>query len=69
MSARSDPVANYVAEVIHGPLAFVEVAHSHLDYARAMKRKHLRELAPNLVQRDGKQDVRLLTVSGRPSYE
>ena len=48
--ARPDPVAYYVAEVIHGPMAFVEVTHSYRDYARAMKRKLLRELAPNLVQ-------------------
>lgn len=50
--ARPDPVAYYVAEVIHGPMAFVEVTHSYQDYARAMKRKLLRELAPNLVQLD-----------------
>ena len=50
--ARPDPVAYYVAEVINGPLAFVEVTQSYEDYARAMKRKLLRELAPNLVQLD-----------------
>ena len=47
--ARPDPVTYYLSEVIHGPLAFVEVTHSYEDYARAMKRKLLRELAPNLT--------------------
>ena len=46
--ARPDPVAYYLSEVIRGPLSFVEVTHGYDDYDRAMKRKLLRELAPNL---------------------
>ena len=46
--ARPDPVSYYLLEVIRGPLAFVEVTHGYNDYAHAMKRKLLRELAPNL---------------------
>lgn len=46
--ARPDPVAYFLTEVIRGPLAFVEVTQGYNDYARAMKRKLLRELAPNL---------------------
>ena len=46
--ARPDPVAYFLSEVIRGPLSFVEIAESYDDYARAMKRKLMRELAPNL---------------------
>ncbi len=37
--------AYYQARIIHGPGAFVEVAVGYEDYARAMRRKLLRELA------------------------
>ncbi len=37
--------AYFRAQVLHGPDAFVEVAAGYEDYARAMKRKLLRELA------------------------
>ncbi len=37
--------AYFQAEVLHGPDAFVEVALGYADYARAMKRKLLREVA------------------------
>lgn len=47
--ARPDPVDYYQTKVIRGPLAFLEVTESYDDYARAMKRKLLRELAPNLA--------------------
>ena len=46
--ATPDPVAFFHTHVISGPLAFVETADSYTDYPRAMKRKLLRELAPNL---------------------
>ncbi|WP_298852941.1 DUF1194 domain-containing protein [uncultured Ruegeria sp.] len=46
--ARPDPVAYYLSEVIRGPLAFLEVTRSYENYEHAMKRKLLRELAPNL---------------------
>ena len=39
------PVPYYLERVIHGPGAFVEVADSYDDYARAMRRKLLRELS------------------------
>lgn len=35
--------------VIRGPDAFIELAASYADYARAMRRKLLRELAPSLI--------------------
>ena len=50
--ARPDPVTYYMSEVIRGPSAFVEVTDSYNDYARAMKRKLLRELSPNLARFD-----------------
>lgn len=46
--ATPDPVPYFLTQVISGPLAFVETADSYADYSRAMKRKLLRELAPNL---------------------
>ena len=48
-----EQVAYFIANVIRGPLAFVETTDSYDDYARAMKRKLLRELAPNLSRLDG----------------
>ena len=50
--ARPDPVTYYMSEVIRGPSAFVEVTNSYNDYSRAMKRKLLRELSPNLALSD-----------------
>lgn len=38
--------AYYEAEVIHGPRAFAMVADGYADYAAAMRRKLVRELAP-----------------------
>lgn len=38
------PAPYYAREVIRGPGAFVEVARGYRDYARAMKRKLLREI-------------------------
>jgi Ca-activated chloride channel family protein len=43
--------AFYISEVIRGPGAFTEVATDYTDYARAMRRKLLRELAIQVVQR------------------
>ena len=48
--ARPDPVTYFLANVIRGPLSFVEIATSYDDYERAMKRKLLRELAPSLSE-------------------
>ena len=50
--ARPDPIPYFLNEVIRGPLAFVEITDGYDDYAKAMKRKLLRELAPNLSQLD-----------------
>ncbi|WP_159454075.1 DUF1194 domain-containing protein [Roseovarius albus] len=50
--AQPDPVVYYLSEVIRGPLAFVEVTQGYDDYARAMKRKLLRELAPSISMLD-----------------
>jgi hypothetical protein len=44
--ATPDPVEYYREHVVHGPGAFVEVADSYNDYAPAILRKLLRELAP-----------------------
>lgn len=46
LGATPDPRKFYKEEVIGGPAAFVEVADDFEDYARAIKRKLLRELAP-----------------------
>ncbi|WP_111430393.1 DUF1194 domain-containing protein [Rhodobacteraceae bacterium DSL-40] len=43
------PVPFYRAEVLHGPGAFLEVTASYEDYAEAMRRKLLRELAAQYV--------------------
>nr|WP_246413711.1 DUF1194 domain-containing protein [Rubricella aquisinus] len=43
--------AFYIADVIRGPGAFTEVASDYTDYARAMRRKLLRELAIQVVLR------------------
>ncbi len=40
-----DPVGFYRTEVLHGPGAFLEIAEDYGDYARAMRRKLLREIA------------------------
>jgi hypothetical protein len=51
--AGEDVVAYYRTQVAHGPHAFVEVAAGFEDYARAMRRKLLREiLGPGLVRAD-----------------
>ncbi|MGF1552819.1 MAG: DUF1194 domain-containing protein [Paracoccaceae bacterium] len=44
--AVPDPVRQYTREVIAGPGAFVEVAEGFEDYARAIRRKLLREIDP-----------------------
>lgn len=41
---QPDPVAYYLAEVLRGPGAFLEIADGYEDYARAMRRKLLREI-------------------------
>jgi hypothetical protein len=40
---------HYETFVIHGPGAFVEMADDHADFARAMKRKLIREVTPRAV--------------------
>ena len=50
--AKPDPVIYFATQVIGGPNAFVEIADSYADYARAMKRKLLREMTPVLSQLD-----------------
>lgn len=40
---------HYETFVIHGPGAFVEMADDHADFARAMKRKLIREVTPKAV--------------------
>lgn len=39
----------FAARVLHGPGAFIEEAASHADYGAAMRRKLLREAAPQLI--------------------
>ena len=50
LGATPDPLKFYKEEVIGGPAAFVEIAEDFEDYARAIKRKLLRELAPIFAQ-------------------
>ena len=50
MGATPNPLPHYEAEVIGGPGAFVEVAEDFEDYAPAILRKLLRELAPSLSE-------------------
>ncbi|MEM9012074.1 MAG: DUF1194 domain-containing protein [Pseudomonadota bacterium] len=45
-SVKPELVSYYIAQVLHGPGAFVEVAADYTDYSRAMRRKLLRELMP-----------------------
>lgn len=49
MGAAPDPLAYYARDVIGGPGAFVEVAENFDDYARAIRLKLLRELAPGFA--------------------
>lgn len=48
--ARPDPVTYFLTEVIRGPGSFVEIANGYSDYARAMKRKLLREFEPSVAE-------------------
>lgn len=48
LGATPNPLPHYKSEVIGGPGAFVEVAEDFEDYAPAILRKLLRELAPSL---------------------
>lgn len=50
--AKPDPVPFYETNVIRGPGAFLEIANGFRDYARAMRRKLLRELAPAVASAD-----------------
>ena len=44
--AGPDPYNHYAKRLIHGQNAFVEIAEDYADYARAIKRKLVRELTP-----------------------
>jgi len=52
LGAVPDPLAYYARDVIGGPGAFVEVAEGFDDYARAIRLKLLRELAPGFAELD-----------------
>lgn len=41
----------YLAEVIYGPNAFVEVAYGFTDFEDAMRRKLVRELSSQIIGR------------------
>lgn len=47
--ADPDPLTYYRTEVIFGPGAFVETAENYADFRRAMTRKLLREISPQLI--------------------
>ncbi|MEM9059936.1 MAG: DUF1194 domain-containing protein [Pseudomonadota bacterium] len=49
--ARPDPAEYYIDNVVRGPGAFLEVAETFHDYARAIRQKLLRELTPALAGR------------------
>lgn len=46
---EADIVSYYSSNVIRGPGAFVEVAPTHADFPRAIRRKLARELAPQVL--------------------
>lgn len=47
-----DPLEFYQTEIRRGPLSFIEVAQGYDDYPRAIFRKLLREMSPNLSMLD-----------------
>lgn len=47
--AEPDPLTYYYSHVILGEEAFVIVAEDYADYARAMRRKLLREIQPEMI--------------------
>lgn len=47
--ADPDPLTYYRTEVIFGPGAFVEIADDYTDFRRAMVRKLLREIDPQMI--------------------
>lgn len=49
--ARPDPVQYYLDNVVRGPGAFIEIAKTFHDYARAIQQKLLRELTPALASK------------------
>ena len=49
--AWPDPVDFYLNNVVRGKGAFLEIAANFADYARAIRRKLLRELTPNMAAR------------------
>ena len=49
--ARPDPAQYYLDNVVRGPGAFIEIAETFHDYARAIHQKLLRELTPALASR------------------
>jgi Ca-activated chloride channel family protein len=49
--ARPDPAEYYLENVVRGPGAFIEIARTFHDYARAIQQKLLRELTPALASR------------------
>ncbi|MEO1292599.1 MAG: DUF1194 domain-containing protein [Pseudomonadota bacterium] len=48
--AFPDPESHYYKEIIGGPGAFVEIAEGFEDYARAIRRKLIRELNPFVAE-------------------
>ena len=50
--ARPDPAQYYLDNVVRGPGAFIEIASTFHDYARAIQQKLLRELTPALASRE-----------------
>jgi len=51
MGAWPDPVEYYLGNVVRGEGAFLETTENFADYADAIRRKLLRELAPQMVAR------------------
>jgi Ca-activated chloride channel family protein len=51
MGAWPDPVEYYLGNVVRGDGAFLETTENFADYADAIRRKLLRELAPQMVAR------------------
>ena len=49
LGAKPDPLTYYRTGVIFGPGAFVVTADDYSDYARAMRKKLLREIRPQMI--------------------
>lgn len=62
-------LAYYESHVIRGPGAFVEAALDYEDFARAIRRKLIRELQPAAVSRPGGRSVDIADLVGPVTFD